>query len=66
MHKFYDRNNLGEQLKYVNKTFNKILDKKNSELESLRERIKELTSSVKYIPLRSTVTEEYLVPVKDI
>lgn len=57
---------MGEQLKYVNKTFNKILDKKNSELESLRERIKELTSSVKYIPLRSTVTEEYLVPVKDI
>ena len=52
-------------MNFVNKTFNKILDKKDSELESLRERIGKLSSSVEYIPMRSTVTEEFLVPVKD-
>ena len=63
---FSDRNSLCKQLKLINTTFNKILDKKDSELESLRKKMRELALSVKYIPMRSTITEEYLVPVKDI
>ena len=61
-----DRNSLCEQLKFVTKTFNKILDKKDSEVESLREKIGEMSSTVEFLPMRTTVTEEFFIPVKDV
>ena len=59
----YGRKSLTEELKFVDRTFQKLLNKKDTELVVLRDKLEQKDRSERYIPMKSTFIEEYLVPV---
>ena len=50
-------------MKFVDRTFQKLVNKKDTELVLLREKLEQKDTNERYIPMKSTFIEEYLVPV---